>query len=183
MKRDLSNTALLVVDVQAGFDDPAWGPRNNPDFEQNIAALMAVWKREGRPIVVVRHDSITPDSPLRPGQPGNDLRPEAAGEGDVLIAKSVNSAFYGDPDLHGWLLGKGITSVAVTGIQTNMCCETTARMAGNLGYETLFVLDATATFDLPAHGGGTISADELARVTASNLQDEFADVVMTADLI
>ena len=69
------------------------------------------------------------------------------------------------------------------GIQTNMCCETTARMAGNLGYVTLFVLDATHTFDLPSHGGGTISANELARVTASNLQEEFADVVLTKDLI
>ena len=68
-------------------------------------------------------------------------------------------------------------------VQTNYCCEATARMAADLGYDTLFVLDATYTFDLSAHGGGVISAEDLARVTASNLQDEFADVVMTADLV
>ena len=56
-------------------------------------------------------------------------------------------------------------------------------MASDLGYETLFVLDATHTFDLPAFGGGTISADELARVTASNLQDETAEIVNTEDLL
>ncbi|MGI9648443.1 MAG: cysteine hydrolase family protein [Acidimicrobiia bacterium] len=183
MDQDLSTTALLVVDVQAGFDDPVWGTRNNPACEGNVAALIASWREAGRPVVFVRHDSVSERSPLRPGRPGNALKPEVIGEPDLLVTKHVNSAFYGDPDLHEWLTGRGITGVAITGIQTNMCCETTARMAGNLGYETLFVLDATYTFDLPAHGGGTVTADELARVTATNLQDEFADVVMTADLL
>lgn len=183
MEHNLDNTALVVVDVQAGFDLPGWGARNNPDFESNLAALLAAWRAEGRPVVFVRHDSVEPDSPLRPNQPGNNLKEVVSGEPDLLVTKNVNSAFFGEPDLHGWLQDRGITGVAVTGIQTNMCCETTARMAGNLGYDTLFVLDATYTFDLPAHGGGIITADELARVTASNLQDEFADVVMTADLL
>lgn len=183
MDRDLFTTALIVIDVQVGFDDPVWGRRNNPDCESNVAALIAAWREAGRPVVFVRHDSVSDGSPLRPDQPGNSLKPEVSGQPDVLVTKQVNSAFYGDPDLHEWLSGRGITGVAITGIQTNMCCETTARMAGNLGYETLFVLDATCTFDLPAHGGGTVSADELARVTATNLQDEFADVVRTADLL
>lgn len=180
---DLSTTALIVVDVQAGFDQPGWGPRNNPACEENIAALITAWRTADRPIVFVRHDSATEGSPLQPGGPGNALKAQVHGEPDLLVSKNVNSAFFGEPDLHGWLQDRGMTGVAVTGIQTNMCCETTARMAGNLGYDTLFVLDATHTFDLPAHGGGTITADELARVTASNLQDEFADVVMTADLL
>ena len=131
----------------------------------------------------VRHDSVTGGIPPPARRPGNALKPQVHGEPDLLVSKNVNSAFFGEPDLHGWLQDRGMTGVAVTGIQTNCCCETTARMAGNLGYDTLFVLDATHTFDLPAHGGGTITADELARVTASNLQDEFADVVMTADLL
>jgi nicotinamidase-related amidase len=183
MDRDLSTTALIVIDVQVGFDDPVWGSRNNPACESNVAALIAAWREAGRPVVFVRHDSVLDGSPLRPDQPGNALKPEVSGRPDLLVTKHVNSAFYGDPDLHEWLSERAITGVAITGIQTNMCCETTARMAGNLGYETLFVLDATCTFDLPAHGGGTVSAEELARVTATNLQDEFADVVMTADLL
>ncbi len=183
MEHDLAGTALLVIDVQAGFDDPRWGPRNNPACEANVAALIEAWRSAGRPVVVVRHDSMSPGSPLRPNQPGNDLKPVVSGDPDLLVTKHVNSAFYGEPDLHVWLQDRGATGVAITGIQTNMCCETTARMAGNLGYDTLFVLDATATFDMTAHDGGTIAADELARVTATNLQDEFADVVMTADLL
>ena len=183
MDRDLDRTALLVVDVQAGMEDRAWGPRNNPECEANIATLIAAWRATRRPIVYVRHDSLRHDSPLRPGQPGNALKPFVDGTPDLLVVKTVNSAFYGEPDLNAWLQQRGITGVAVTGIQTNFCCETTARMASNLGYDTLFVLDATHTFDLPAHGGGTINADEVAQMTASNLAGEFADVVRTADLL
>jgi nicotinamidase-related amidase len=183
VEHDLDGTALIVIDVQSGFDDPVWGNRNNLDCEANVAVLIAAWRSAGRRVVFVRHDSVVPGSPLRPGQPGNDFKPVVAGEPDLLVTKHVNSAFFGTPDLHGWLQDRGLTGVAIIGIQTNYCCETTARVAGNLGYETLFVLDATHTFDLRAHGGGIITADELARVTATNLQGEFADVVMTADLI
>ena len=183
MQHDLDATALIVIDVQQGMDDPVLGPRNNPACEENIGALIAAWRARGRPVVFVRHDSVMAESPLRPDRPGNAFKPVVSGEPDLLVTKDVNSAFFGTPDLHGWLQERKLTGVAITGIQTNYCCETTARMAGNLGYDTLFVLDATHTFDLPAYGGGTITAEELARVTATNLQDEFADVVMTADLL
>lgn len=183
MSLDLKRIALLVVDLQVGFDDPVWGRRNNPACEENIAALIQRWREEGAPLVFVRHDSVLPESPLRPGQRGNEFRPEVSGEPDLVVTKSVNSAFLGEPDLDSWLRERNIAGVAVVGVQTNFCCETTARMAGNLGYETYFVLDATHTFDLPAYGGGTIPADELARVTASNLDGEFAQVVSTADLL
>jgi nicotinamidase-related amidase len=119
---------------------------------------------------------------LRPGQPGNGFKAVVTGEPDLLVTKHVNSAFYGEPDLDGWLRSRGINGVAITGITTNHCCETTARMAGNLGYDTLFVLDATHTFDRRDLDGGIITADEIARMTAANLQGEFADVVVTADL-
>ncbi len=183
MPRDLERTALLVIDLQRGLDDPRHGPRDNPDCESNIAALLAAWRAAGRTVIFVRHDSTRPDSPLRPGQPGNDFKAAVTGEPDLLVTKHTNSAFLGEPDLHAWLQERGVTGVAIAGAQTNYCCEATARTAGDLGYETLFVLDATYTFDLPAHGGGTIAASELARVTASNLRDESADIVMTAELI
>ena len=183
MNHDLDRTALLVVDVQRGLDDPSHGPRDNPECEANVARLIAAWRAAGRTVVFVRHDSARPDSTLRPGQPGNDFKPVVSDEPDLLVSKSTSSAFLGTPDLDAWLQERRLTGVAIVGIQTNYCCEATARMAGDLGYDTLFVLDATHTFDLPAHGGGTIAAAEVARVTASNLQGEFADVVMTADLL
>lgn len=183
MIHDLDSTALLVVDVQVGFDDASWGPRNNPEAENNIGRLIAEWRSTRRPVVFIRHDSVLPESPLRPGQAGNEFKPVISGEADLLVTKHVNSAFYGEPDLDGWLRGRGITGVAIAGITTNHCCETTARMAGNLGYDTLFVLDATHTFDRLGIDGETIPAEDVARMTAANLQGEFADVVKTSDLI
>jgi nicotinamidase-related amidase len=177
------DAALLVVDVQQGMEDPSWGPRNNPEMEANTSRLIGEWRRTGRPIVFVRHDSTETDSPLRPELAGNALKAVVTGDPDLLVTKSVNSAFYGDPDLHAWLRARAIDAVVVCGIQTNMCCETTARMAGNLGYTTYFVLDATHTFDLVGPDGVTIPADELARVTAANLHGEFATVVTTDDLV
>jgi nicotinamidase-related amidase len=178
------STALIVVDVQRGFDDAAyWGARNNPGCEQHVAALIAAWRRAAEPVVFVRHDSSEPASPLAPAGPGNAFKDVITGVPDVLVSKQVNSCFYGTPDLHAWLGERGISRIAICGITTNHCCETTARMAGNLGYETLFVLDATHAFDRAGPDGVTLSADELARVTAANLHGEFATVTDTAQTI
>lgn len=184
MLADIDRYALVVVDVQNGFRDSAyWGPRNNPECEANIARLVRRWRTAGAPIVVVRHDSVEPASPLRPGQPGNELRPEVPADPALLVTKSVNSAFHGSPNLDTWLRGNGLTGIVICGITTNHCCETTARVGGNLGYDVLFVLDATHTFDRTAPDGTIVSADTLAMITATNLSGEFATVVATDDLL
>ena len=104
------DTALVVVDVQAGFDDPAWGPRNNPACDANVAALVAAFAASGRPVVFVRHDSDEPESALRPDGPGNALKPYLADRTpDLLVTKQVNSSFHGEPDLDAWLRGRDIT--------------------------------------------------------------------------
>jgi len=181
---DLDRTALLVVDVQRGFDQADyWGPRNNPACESNIAALLAEWRDHARPVVFVRHDSTEAASPLRPGQTGNDFKAAVTGEPDLLVTKSVNSCFHGTPDLDAWLRRQDVNGVVVTGLTTNHCCETTARVGGNLGHQVLFALDATHTFDRRAPDGAVISADDLARVTATNLHGEFATVVTTQQLL
>ncbi|MFD0026301.1 cysteine hydrolase family protein [Streptomyces sp. NPDC058382] len=185
------NAALVVVDVQQGFEESEyWGPRNNPSADRNIAGLIDAWQSSGRPVVFVRHDSLKPDSPLREGYPGNDFKSyvqERRGKGrgpELFLTKNVNSAFYGTPDLAEWLRAGGVRQVVVAGIQTNMCAETTARMAGNLGYEVFFALDATYTFDGVGPWGWTLGAQELARATAVSLHGGgFAEVVRSAELI
>jgi nicotinamidase-related amidase len=179
-----ATTALIVVDVQQAFDDADfWGRRNNPACEANVAALIAEWRAQGRPLVFVRHDSDEEVSPLRPDEPGNAFKPEVSGEPDLLVTKQVNSAFYGEPDLDAWLRERGIGEFALCGITTNHCVETTARMGGNLGYDVLFVLDACATFDRTGPDGKLVTADELTRATAASLHEEFATVVNTRDLV
>ena len=181
---DLDRTALVVVDVQQGFDDAAyWGRRNNPDCEANVARLLAEWRRRDRPVVLVRHDSDSAASPLAPAQPGNDLKPGVDGPADLVVTKRVNSSFHGTPDLDAWLRSRDLDGIVVCGITTNHCCETTARVGGNLGHRVLFALDATHTFDRTGPDGTVVTADELARVTATNLHGEFATVVTTAELL
>jgi nicotinamidase-related amidase len=180
----LDKLALVIVDVQAGFDDAAfWGPRNNQACEQNIALLLDQWRAKGRPVVFVRHDSENPGSPLHPDNPGNAFKPVITGEPDLLVTKSVNSSFHGSPDLDAWLKEQELSGIVVCGITTNHCCETTARVGGNLGYQVLFAIDATHTFDRKGPEGDTVSADTLAHVTATNLDGEFATVVGTSDLL
>ncbi len=176
----LERMALLVVDVQRGFDDEQhWGPRNNPDCENNIALLLEAWRGNSWPVVFVRHDSTDPGSPLRPGSAGNDFKELVTGEPDLLVSKHVNSCFHGTPDLHAWLRAADLDGFVLAGITTNHCCETTARIGGNLGYRVLFALDATYTFDREGPDGQVVTADELTRVTAANLHEEFATVLNT----
>jgi nicotinamidase-related amidase len=185
-RMDFDDTAaLIVIDVQQGFDDPYWGDRDNPDAEANIARLVQAWADAARPIVLVRHDSRTPGSPLASGSPGNALKPVVAdAPHDLFVTKHVNSAFYGEPDLQAWLDERGVRQLVICGIQTNQCVETTARMGGNLGYDVTLPIDATHTFDMAGPGGIRLSAEELARATAVNLDGGgFARVVSTDDVL
>ncbi|MEY2815572.1 MAG: hypothetical protein RJA78_148 [Actinomycetota bacterium] len=179
----LNKRALIVIDVQKGFaEHDVRGERNNPNCEANVVKLIEAWRASKHPVVFVKHNSKSPTSVLRPNQPGNDFKDMITGEPDLLVTKSVNSAFYGTPDLYQWLKANDIDSVAICGIQTNMCCETTARMAGNLGLDTWFVLDATHTF-AKEFNGKKISAQELAQTTAVNLSGEFAEILSTNEAI
>jgi nicotinamidase-related amidase len=180
----VQRVALVVIDMQKGFADPDyWGPRNNPDCERNVAALLDAWRGAGQPVVVVRHDSTEPASPFVPGKPGNELQDLVDGERALLVAKDVSSAFHGEPDLGDWLHAQGIERIVLCGAQTNMCCETSARVGANLGFDVRFAIDATHTFDLADGDGNTITADELARVTHANLDREFCRVVTTAEAL
>ena len=162
------SAALVVVDVQQGFEDEAWwGPRNNPDADSNILALVRCFESAGNAIIFVQHESLNPESPLHPDAPGHRLKAYLDGiDHDLLVTKSVNSSFHGSPDLDRWLRAREIDTVVIAGITTNHCCETTARIAGNLGYQTYFAIDATHTFDRTGPDETSLTADELSRATA-----------------
>ena len=178
-----THAALLIIDVQQGFDDPRWGARNNPAAEANTERLLHAFRASGRPVLHVFHDSRLADSPLRPGQPGNDAKPEARPlPGEPVYRKQVNSAFIGttlEADLHS----EGIDTLVIVGLTTNHCVSTTTRMAGNLGFRVLLVHDATATFDRAALDGRNRSAAEVHDAALSDLNEEFATIVSTGDVL
>jgi len=177
------HTALLLIDIQSGFDAPKWGPRNNPSAEENAGRLLQVWRAAGRPVFHVRHASRNPTSPLHPSQPGFAFQPVVAPEqGETVITKDVNSAFIGTT-LQEQLQGRGIRELVIVGLTTPHCVSTTARMAGNLGYTVYLVSDATAAFQLTAPDGTICDAETVHRVSLITLHVEFAEVVNTASVL
>jgi nicotinamidase-related amidase len=179
----MQNAALIVIDVQQAFNAPNWGARNNPQAEQTIAALLAFWRAGKRPVIHVHHHSAHAEGMFYPGKLGASVKPEAAPlEGEPVIFKNVNSSFIGT-DLEQRLRAAGIDTVVLVGITTDHCVSTTARMAGNLGFTTYVVADATATFERRGHDGRHYSADQMHDTALASVHGEFATVVDSASLL
>jgi nicotinamidase-related amidase len=178
-----ANTALLLIDIQQGFDGAYWGQRNNLDAERHIAALLAAWRHKKLPVIHVQHMSQTPNSPLRPDQPGNAFKPEAAPRpGEPVFQKTVNSAFIGTA-LEAHLRDHRIDSVVVVGLTTDHCVSTTTRMAANLGFATIVVSDATATFERTGPDGVHHSAEQMHQFALASLHGEFATVKRAGEVL
>ncbi len=176
-------TALLIIDVQQGFDDPMWGERNNPDAEANIALLLKIWRETKRPVIHVQHCSVNPIYPLHPDNPGNAFKPEAMPiDDEPIFQKTVNSAFIGT-NLEAYLREQGINDLVIVGLTTNHCVSTSVRMAGNLGFNVLLVSDATATFAKTGPDGRECSAEEIHAVNLASLHEEFCQVVTTLSMM
>jgi nicotinamidase-related amidase len=175
--------ALLVIDLQKAIDHPSWGERNNPQAEQNVGALLGAWRLTYRPIYHIRHDSLEPASHYRPGQAGNDFKPEVRPlAGETVIAKTTNSAFIGT-DLEVRLREAKQTLLVVTGVITNNSVEATVRMAGNLGFESYLVEDACFTFGRKDWGGVWRTAAEVHAMSLANLDGEYCAVVRTEEVL
>lgn len=161
----LDRSALLVLDLQRYFADPA-SHAHLPALEAvlpNVVRLIQAYHAANRPVVLTRHGS----SELEP-HPAmkrwwrDDLRrdePRAGllealvpGPDDRVLDKSRYSAFHGT-DLEAWLRERGCSSVVITGVMTHLCCESTARQAFMLDLDPVVVADGCATQDEELHLG------------------------------
>jgi len=177
--------ALILIDIQKGFEDIEYwgGHRNNPEAEINARKLLNFWRQNNFPIFHIQHCSTNPNSKLAEGNIGNDfqdiVRPN---DGEQIIKKNVNSAFIGT-DLKQQLDKFNIKILIIVGLTTDICVSTTTRMAGNYGYDTFIVSDATATFDKEGADGQKYSAEIIHETALASLNKEFATVIKTDELI
>jgi nicotinamidase-related amidase len=200
-----SRTALLVTDIQKGFENnPHWGPsRSNPKFESNASSLITSYRSLIKPnstssdlphkLIHIAHSSLLLDSPLHPTNPGFAFQSFAAPlEGELVITKHVNSGFIGT------ILEKVLRThfggepglLFIIGLTTDHCVSTTTRMAGNLGVcdgkdgtkgEVILVADATAAWK-KGEGDEWFDAEIIHSVNLESLR-EFATITESKDVL
>jgi nicotinamidase-related amidase len=152
-----ARTALVVIDLQRGIVAAPAAPRPASDVVAHAAALAVALRAAGGTVVLVHvtpsadsRDALHPqtDTPARGSGPlpGDwaDIVPELGPEsGDLVITKRQWGAFYGT-ELDLQLRRRGVDTILLAGISTNVGVESTARDAYERGYEQVFVEDAMA---------------------------------------
>jgi len=167
--------------MQVGMSWPSSGVRNNAGAETAIANLLAAWRARGAPLVHIRHISRTPGSPFWPGQTGVEFQPALAPlASEHVVEKNVPDALV-NTGLERWLRVRGITSVVIVGVSTNNSVEATARTAGNLGFKTYVVSDATFAFAKTDFDGRARTAEEVHAMALANLHGEYASVIVARE--
>jgi len=176
--------ALLLIDIQKGLNDLDYygGQRNNPKAEERAAELLAFWRTNQLPVVHIKHNGTLP-SPLSKGTPGNDFKEIVKPiMEEPIFEKEVNSAFIGT-HLDAYLKINKIMHLVLVGLTTAHCISSTARMAGNLGYDTYIISDATATFNTLGIDGQPYEASLVHDICLSTLKNEFASILDTDSLL
>lgn len=161
IKFDIGKSALLVIDVQKYFFDKnshAYIPSSGA-IKKNIFELIKYFRTENKPVFFTKHINSKKDNNMMLKWWGDIITSKSKYsklidnldcKKNELIIKKEYDAFYNTP-LDYELKKKKIKSVLITGVMTNLCCETTARSAFTRGYEVYFLIDATATYNRYFH--------------------------------
>jgi nicotinamidase-related amidase len=168
------SAALLVIDVQQSFEHrPFWCEDDLPAFQQRLLMLISACEAAAIPVINILH--VDDDDVFRKAsglvKPMAFLRHTPA----AMFEKHVHNALT-ESGLLAWLQARKITRLIISGIRTEQCCETTARVASDLGFEVDFVLDATLTFAMTHANGSVYSANDIKLRTQLVLDGRFARV-------
>jgi nicotinamidase-related amidase len=165
LKLEPSRTALVVIDLQRGIVSMPAEPRSPTEVVARAAQMATALRAAGGTVVLVRvarspdgRDGLKPitDAPVQTGDRSvppdwseivPELKPEIT---DIVITKRQWGAFYGT-ELDLKLRRRGVDTIILCGISTNVGVESTARDAYERGYEQVFVEDAMAARDIEDH--------------------------------
>ncbi len=169
-----ADTAVLAVDIQQSFlHSPYWRDDDLPAFRDAVLRLLHGAGERGWPVVRILHQEDS-DGPFNPEKglvkPMDWMPLEVA----ATFRKGVHNAFT-DTGLEAWLRERDICRVIVAGIRTEQCCETTARVASDLGFQVDYVTEATLTFPMVhAASGRRYDVGEIKQRTELVLDGRFA---------
>lgn len=198
---DPAKTALIVVDLQNIFVE-GYEPISAPDGVRVVELmnkLAKVCRAHGLPVIHTAHQLRADNSnvgvlgEIVPSLEEENLINEAfepaamhkgveIEEGDIFLQKPRFGAFTGT-DLDLILRGKGIDTVIIGGIATNICCETTAREANHHEYRVIFLSDGTTTAGYADQGYGYYSPEEVKKATLTTIAYIFGEVTEVDDVI
>ena len=178
--------ALVVIDVQESFRQRAsWAGSSNPEVVKPVRRLTEAFRSAGAQVFWILHEEPGTGGVFDPARGFVRLMDglEPAGS-EPLIRKTSHNAFT-TTNLQQLLTTAGITEVTVCGIRTEQCVETTARVASDLGYQVVFVTEATATNPIEHWDGSgrTISAREIIERTEYALADRFATIKTVDEVV
>jgi nicotinamidase-related amidase len=182
-KVPIEQSALLVIDAQDSFKaTPRWERRDNRAFEKNVSALIDAYRAAGRPVLYFLHTDPDPSFEMDSAhfKLMDFIHPRAE---EPVIVKNTRNVFT-STGLSERLLEKGVRRVVITGIQMEQCCETSARVAADLGYAVDFVTEATMTFPIPHRDrpGEELGVEEVKARTEYVLRGRFARIARVAEL-
>ena len=176
---------LVVIDTQQAFvaDRDAGYPWANADADLRIGGLIAAFRAAGLPVVHVHHHGTDPQDSFHPDNPlSAPMAVALPAESEAVVIKHGSSAFIGT-GLEAMLRGAGQQRLVLCGGAANYCVESTARMAGNLGFDTSVVGDALINFQKTLRDGRVLPAADVLAVVLANLDGEFAQIVSTEEVL
>jgi nicotinamidase-related amidase len=178
--------ALLVIDVQESFRArPSWADVSNPDVADDAARLVDAARAAGDAVIWVLHSEPGSDTPFDPASGHVRLIDGLAPRDDEPVLTKTSRNAFTTTNLQQRLTELGIRELVICGIQTEQCCETTARLANDLGYDVTFVTDATATFPIPHRDdpSRSLSTHDIIERTEYALAGRFATIATVASLV
>jgi nicotinamidase-related amidase len=193
----IMSRALVVIDVQKSFQQrPNWAAVSDPAIVKQVDRLVSAAREAGDLVIWILHSEPETANVFDPAlghvQLMDGLVPL---DSEPIITKTSINAFT-TTNLQQTLTSRGIRELVICGIQTEQCCETTTRLASDLGYDVTFVTDATATFpiahrDAPANrtldellaDPSTLSTDEIIRRTEYAIAGRFATIRSVDELV
>lgn len=178
------HTALLIIDIQNDyFPGGAMELVGAAEAGALAERALAAFRERSWPLVHVQHIADEPDATFfLPGTPGVDIHPCVAPlPGEPVVQKHHPNAFRETP-LLDHLRDQGVTRLAVVGMMTHMCIDTSVRAAADLGFECVLGHDACATL-AQSFGGVAVSAEDVQAAFLAALDGTFAEVLSVDELL